>query len=177
MFLCWYRPEVKDYRARQPHAAVVVHGAAQPLCVHCLARGLWSLMLTTLLLRRHQGNCCMRMFSTRPGMHQTPIVDTLWQRRTAAAETDGAVELSARSPASSEQTVGYKFSSDALLREHYINPWGKIRIGRVFEVRSKLAGLLAGWFVGHSPLTVPSLLCRCPPGFGCAGGQRGVRTL
>jgi acyl-coenzyme A thioesterase 9 len=105
-----------------------------------------------------------------PGVHQTPIVDMLWKQRqrkavsnansaaaaaaTAAAAAAAAAATNAnnssntqyltpKTPKDSLTSVVYEFSSNALLRESYGNPWGFIRMGRVIEDLDALAGNIA----------------------------------
>ena len=92
---------------------------------------------------RRTGTRALSDCGERPGVHQNPIVDTLWQRREGAVDDHDAVPLVPRPPSFSQLSVDYRFGSDATLREHYLNPWGKVRIGRVFEDLDALAGSIA----------------------------------
>ncbi len=79
---------------------------------------------------------------TRPGIHRTPIVDTLWRQREGAA-AEVAADLVAKTPAASSLSVNYAFATDPVLRELYCNPWGKVRVGKVVEDLDALAGSIA----------------------------------
>lgn len=92
-------------------------------------------------------------------MHQTPIVDLLWNRRKAALERQAGSKNSAEPPAAegqhgklqpkrpseSAQSVRYNFTdpSQTWLVDKYRNPWGHVRPGRLFEDLDALAGTVA----------------------------------
>jgi len=96
-----------------------------------------------------------------PGKHQTPIVNKLWRQRegvlrtaseslaqaaaaAAAAEDAANTKVAApKAPRESHTSVTYEFSSDAVLRESYANPWGFVRMGRLIEDLDALAGNIA----------------------------------
>eukprot|EP00013_Stygamoeba_regulata_P020307 CAMPEP_0177654780 /NCGR_PEP_ID=MMETSP0447-20121125/14539_1 /TAXON_ID=0 /ORGANISM="Stygamoeba regulata, Strain BSH-02190019" /LENGTH=433 /DNA_ID=CAMNT_0019158501 /DNA_START=503 /DNA_END=1804 /DNA_ORIENTATION=- len=84
------------------------------------------------------------------GMHQTPIVDELWQRQMkAAGSATPEVRVFAadhpKTPQFSRTSITYPFSSSEKLRDSYSNPWGKIRVGRVLEDLDALAGNIAAY--------------------------------
>ncbi|GBG24277.1 Acyl-coenzyme A thioesterase 9, mitochondrial [Hondaea fermentalgiana] len=90
------------------------------------------------------------------GQHKTPIVNLLWELRDAVrrerevgavrksesktlAEDDDSLEP--QTPISTE--VLYEFSKDASLKDKYLNPWHRIRVGNVIEDLDALAGNVA----------------------------------
>ncbi|PSC69493.1 Acyl-coenzyme A thioesterase mitochondrial [Micractinium conductrix] len=80
---------------------------------------------------------------------QTPVTKALWQQRyrwtderlAAATPRDRGADELAKPPL--RTVISYPFSSSPVLREHYRNPWGAVRIGRVLEDLDSLAGLVA----------------------------------
>jgi len=104
---------------------------------------------------------------------QTPAVKNLWalrrdreeQRRAAERaltmglkETGGPsrqeseqehkllpapTTLVPKRPGASRQTLHYAFKEDAVLRASYMNPWGMLRLGKLFEDLDALAGNVA----------------------------------
>ncbi|KAL4451612.1 hypothetical protein ABPG75_007274 [Micractinium tetrahymenae] len=80
---------------------------------------------------------------------QTPVTKRLWlqryrwtdERLAAARPRDARAAQPAKPP--NRTTVRYSFASDPVLREHYRNPWGSVRIGRILEDLDSLAGLVA----------------------------------
>jgi hypothetical protein len=78
-----------------------------------------------------------------PGLFHTPIVDKLWQQRAASGSANIGDPISGRPPSWSRTEVVYQFPKDPVLREQYSNPWGYIRVGRVFEDLDALAGNIA----------------------------------
>ena len=88
--------------------------------------------------------------SERPGQHQTPVVDELWDIRRrakdeAAAELDRLAQNDAaakdpipahvidKAPCVSRTSITYPFGSDPDLRAKYENAWGAFRVGRIME--------------------------------------------
>ena len=86
----------------------------------------------------------------RPGQHQTPVVDELWDIRRrakdeAAAELDRLAQIDAaakdpvpahvidKAPCVSRTSITYPFGSDPDLRAKYENAWGAFRVGRIME--------------------------------------------
>ncbi|KAL4433423.1 hypothetical protein ABPG77_010276 [Micractinium sp. CCAP 211/92] len=80
---------------------------------------------------------------------QTPVTKRLWlqryrwtdERLAEAQPRDAGAVQPAKPP--HRTTVRYSFASDPVLREHYRNPWGSVRIGRILEDLDSLAGLVA----------------------------------
>lgn len=63
-----------------------------------------------------------------------------WDDETLADATPSSVVV----PKAPKRTVvSYRFTSDAFLREHYRNPWGNVRLGRVLEDLDSFAGFIA----------------------------------
>ena len=84
------------------------------------------------------------------GIHKTPIVKYLWRTRGSGEAThDGPLTVSG-----SAVSVPYPFSSDSALRDSYMNPWGSVRMGRVFEDLDALAGNIAALHCSSSPTAV-----------------------
>ncbi|KAH9566394.1 hypothetical protein CY35_04G128100 [Sphagnum magellanicum] len=91
-----------------------------------------------------------------PGTYRSPVTDALWHVRSnfvrrvrnvspplngpAAAQSR---LLQHRTPEQSRTSVMYGFSSDAVLREQYRDPWNSIRIGMLLEDLDSLAGSIA----------------------------------
>lgn len=80
---------------------------------------------------------------------QTPVTKRLWQQRyrwtdarLAAATPRGDESARAFKPPT-RTLIQYAFSSDPVLREHYRNPWGAVRLGPILEDLDSLAGLVA----------------------------------
>lgn len=88
----------------------------------------------------------------------TPITKRLWLQRyrwtddrlASARERDPAAAATLRKPPQ-PLSVRYPFSSDPVVREHYRNPWGEARIGRILEDLDSLAG-----YVGFEHWWVPA---------------------
>ena len=74
-----------------------------------------------------------RLFSE---VSKTSITQELWHMR-----SDDQIVESA-SP-SGYTRICYKFESDEALREEYMNPWGYMRHGKIFEDIDALAGTIA----------------------------------
>ena len=78
-------------------------------------------------------------YSSAPGVHQTRIVGELWNNRSVGQKRSGLPGSVERS----EVRINYPFSSDAALKDSYINAFGSIRLGRVLEDLDALAGNVA----------------------------------
>jgi hypothetical protein len=83
-----------------------------------------------------------------PGMYHSPVTAALWQARSNITERDGKhgapqSKLVKRTPEQSRTRILYSFSSDAILREQYRNPWNGCRIGKLLEDLDALAGTIA----------------------------------
>jgi acyl-coenzyme A thioesterase 9 len=77
---------------------------------------------------------------------KNPIVHQLWTARNSAKEAAAFKTVNKdlpRTPAQSETSVSYPFSSDEFLRETYRNPWGQMRFGKILEDLDALAGNIA----------------------------------
>lgn len=89
-------------------------------------------------------------------MHQTPIVDKLWQsredsqvvRRAEPEQPRPEIKFEAKRPSESAVAVTYPFSSDPALSDAYSNPWGFVRMGRMIEDLDALAGNIAAAHCG-----------------------------
>ncbi len=94
---------------------------------------------------------------------KNPIVHELWTARQKAKQelllqvqnqnpniTNENDEDTGKPPKDSYVEVSYPFSSDALLWEAYRNPWGQMRLGRLFEDLDALAGNIAFFHAGGS---------------------------
>lgn len=88
------------------------------------------------------------------GLHQTPIVDLLWNRRKVslckdsqgiAAPIGKERALITKTSEDSSQSVVYEFTNPkkTWLVDKYRNPWGFVRPGRLFEDLDALAGTIA----------------------------------
>mmetsp|Transcript_12837 Transcript_12837/g.14817 ORF Transcript_12837/g.14817 Transcript_12837/m.14817 type:complete len:291 (-) Transcript_12837:1843-2715(-) len=96
------------------------------------------------------------------GKHKSPMVDYLWGARGAVRKREAeqrekesekaaahkiieaaSAQLKAKTPSESFTKVTYPFATDTLFREKYVNPWGKIRVGRIVEDLDALAGTIA----------------------------------
>ncbi|CAK9224023.1 unnamed protein product [Sphagnum troendelagicum] len=91
-----------------------------------------------------------------PGTYRSPVTDALWHVRSSfvrrvrnvSAPLNGPAAaqsrlLQHRTPEQSRTSVMYGFSSDAVLREQYRDPWNSIRIGMLLEDLDSLAGSIA----------------------------------
>lgn len=85
-----------------------------------------------------------------PGLHQTPAVKDLWERR-KVARGDGHEPAPPKPPSASLAKVVYPFSSDLELVDQYRNPWGRARVGRILEDLDALAGTIAFGHCGGNP--------------------------
>ena len=70
----------------------------------------------------------------------------LWERRSrwnnsSLRQTKPQTVFDHKAPKKVE--IMYAFGSDMVLREHYRNPWGAVRIGRLMEDMDSLAGVVA----------------------------------
>lgn len=77
---------------------------------------------------------------------KNPIVHQLWTARHSAKEAAASKNVDneiPRTPAQSETSISYPFSTDEFLRETYRNPWGHMRFGKVLEDLDALAGSIA----------------------------------
>ncbi|KAI7836665.1 hypothetical protein COHA_009441 [Chlorella ohadii] len=80
---------------------------------------------------------------------QTPVTKHLWKQRYTwteerlqqAAPRDPTAAAEAKPP--NRLSVKYPFTSDPVVKEHYRNPWGEARIGRILEDLDSLAGFVA----------------------------------
>ena len=89
--------------------------------------------------------------AVKAGRHQTPIVDSLWRKRSELKARDAHVmddspgerSLVPKTPEASENSMTYAFSSDEALADTYSNPWGHVRVGRLLEDLDALAGTIA----------------------------------
>ena len=93
---------------------------------------------------------------------KNPIVHELWTARQKAKQelqvknrTNAAISPqqphdSGKSPKDSFVEVSYPFSTDTLLWEAYRNPWGQMRLGRLFEDLDALAGNIAFFHVHNN---------------------------
>lgn len=83
--------------------------------------------------------------AVRPGQFKSPMTDHLWHVREEAKKNhsiiSGTSDLIPQPPRTSE--VCYKFSEDPTLVENYINPFNKIRVGKILEDLDALAGNIA----------------------------------
>eukprot|EP00928_Gymnodinium_smaydae_P000083 TRINITY_DN10036_c0_g1_i2.p1 TRINITY_DN10036_c0_g1~~TRINITY_DN10036_c0_g1_i2.p1 ORF type:complete len:297 (+),score=37.17 TRINITY_DN10036_c0_g1_i2:105-995(+) len=92
------------------------------------------------------------------GLHQTPIVQELWKRRTEARLrgqeliNSGVFEnrapervLVEKTPEESSASITYNFGEPDMewLKDKYRNPWGQLRFGRLLEDLDALAGTIA----------------------------------
>ena len=82
------------------------------------------------------------------GHHKTPIVNYLWSTREAQRAVDPSLP---KTVSGSLKTIDYPLSSDSVLRDTYMNPWGSIRMGRLFEDLDALAGNIAAAHCAASP--------------------------
>jgi hypothetical protein len=91
-----------------------------------------------------------------PGTYRSPVTDALWHVRSSFVRRVRNVSpplngpaaaqsrlLQHRTPEQSRTSVMYGFSSDAVLREQYRDPWNSIRIGMLLEDLDSLAGSIA----------------------------------
>ena len=93
---------------------------------------------------------------------KNPIVHELWTARQKAKQellqgqsqnpniTNEHDDDTGKPPKDSYVEVSYPFSTDALLWEAYRNPWGQMRLGRLFEDLDALAGNIAFFHAGGS---------------------------
>jgi hypothetical protein len=99
----------------------------------------------------------------------TPVTTQLWLERLQPCSEGGAVGAGS----GETKRITYAFSSDAVLREMYRNPWDRIRIGRLMEVVVS-AGGHAG--LGHSCkwmlISHNRFSCQCALWGLCTGRQR-----
>lgn len=91
------------------------------------------------------------------GSH-TSITTQLWRGRAAKRAADQAAVGSPGNPQHAlvpktpkPTSIRYPFASDAVLREEYCNPWGKVRLGKLLEDLDSLAGTIAfeHWWVSR----------------------------
>lgn len=97
------------------------------------------------------GHSIRKPISLWPGMYHSPVTNALWDARSSIFErlsnttVDAPTqsELITRTPSMSRTSVGYKFSTDFILREQYRNPWNEIRMGKLLEDLDALAGTIS----------------------------------
>lgn len=84
------------------------------------------------------------------GRFHSPIVDALWALRSAESDqaprsgtAEAKPEPVAKPVEASQTSVNYDFGTNSMLSEHYRNPYGNVRIGRVLEDLDALAGTIA----------------------------------
>jgi acyl-coenzyme A thioesterase 9 len=84
------------------------------------------------------------------GKFHSPVVDALWGMRLAESEADGQggkddndAEPVPKPASASHTAMTYDFADNPMLGEHYRNPYGSVRIGRVLEDLDALAGTIA----------------------------------
>ncbi|KAL4856193.1 Zinc finger MYND domain-containing protein 10 [Chlorella vulgaris] len=96
----------------------------------------------------------------------TPVTKRLWTQRYKWTD-DKLAAASPRDPLLQQQLVkspcptviSYPFTNDSILREHYRNPWGSVRLGRILEDLDSLAGFVAYEHCDDGdPTTRPPLL-------------------
>lgn len=94
-------------------------------------------------MRTHQRPCarpCLVFPPPAPLPKKRPARRYKWDDETLADATPSSVVV----PKAPKRTVvSYRFTSDAFLREHYRNPWGNVRLGRVLEDLDSFAGFIA----------------------------------
>eukprot|EP00039_Didymoeca_costata_P005656 m.83380 g.83380 ORF g.83380 m.83380 type:complete len:440 (-) comp12920_c0_seq4:7885-9204(-) len=81
-----------------------------------------------------------------PGLHQSPLVAKLWAQRRQIQALKGTKfhsVLTDKAPRESRTCLTYPFASSPQLRDKYRNPWGQVRVGRIFEDLDALAGTIA----------------------------------
>ena len=102
-------------------------------------------------MRLSRGVGCARHLCSgapvRPGAStwRSPITKTLWETRERLANdgkgaTEQQVVLLTKTPSASTTRVLYDFDTNAHMRERYLNPFGTVRIGTIFEDMDALAG-------------------------------------
>ena len=85
------------------------------------------------------------------GQHKSPITDALWRQRRAEQELYEAKgvdpdalppqsQFVARSPQDSAVSIAYDFATNAALRDVYVNCWGELDEGLLFEVGPEAEG-------------------------------------
>ena len=77
---------------------------------------------------------------------KNPIVHQLWTARAQAKATAAKTKIcneTPRVPSQSMTQISYEFSTDEFLKEHYKNPWGQMRFGKILEDLDALAGNIA----------------------------------
>mmetsp|Transcript_41831 Transcript_41831/g.97054 ORF Transcript_41831/g.97054 Transcript_41831/m.97054 type:complete len:429 (-) Transcript_41831:91-1377(-) len=92
------------------------------------------------------------------GKFHSPIVDALWAMRAAEVDVsavDASAEPTPMSVEASRTVVEYDFGANPMLSEHYRNPYGSVRIGRVLEDLDALAGTVSA---KHNRPRAPSKL-------------------
>lgn len=97
------------------------------------------------------GHSIRKPISLWPGTYHSPVTNALWDARSSIFErlinptVDAPTqsELITKTPSMSRTSVGYKFSTDFILREQYRNPWNEIRMGKLLEDLDALAGTIS----------------------------------
>lgn len=101
---------------------------------------------------------------TEVGSHQTKITASLWLTRKGENEVlnpqksakYSPTKILEKSPKESFTEVNYPFKTDLGLQEQYINPYGTVRLGRIFEDMDAMAGNVAFSHADdNDPTTVP----------------------
>jgi hypothetical protein len=161
--------------------------------VLCVRLATWQIAATAANKRRPHDSINKRLaFSSEPPASQsqsvhaaqhsdpiatpvggyTPITKQLWLERLSHGKQGGGTGLHGQhrqgGPARDDdvvKSVTYAFSSDAVLREMYRNPWDKIRVGRVMEDLDSLAGVhWVVWMGGGPAFLCPLAPCsKCLP--------------
>ncbi len=112
--------------------------------------------------------CLWRRFSAKIDAGKTPYEDRsavtrlLWDQRLQKGGDSSLKPLVDKTPSESHLELVLPFSSDPILREQYISPFGHVRIGRLLEDLDAFAGNVAFHHAFPSrPTIVTASVSRC----------------